>query len=58
MIVKCMHFNSVYNKVIFKVLIMRRQNADLNKCVDLRYNFVAVYLKLVKNSSRVRPMKN
>ena len=57
-IVKCMHFNSVYNKEIFRVLIMRRQNADLNKGVDFTFNLIAVYLKLVKNSLRVTQMKN
>ena len=45
-----MHFNSVHRKVTFRVLIMRRQNADLNIGVDFRYNLVAVYLKPVKNS--------
>ena len=39
------HFNSVYNKVIFKVLIMRRLNADLNTSVALGYNLITVYLK-------------
>ena len=53
-----MHFKSVYNKEIFRVLIMRRQNADLNKGFTLKYNLVAVYLKLVKNSPQVTPMKN
>ena len=56
--VKCMHFNSVHNKVIFRVLIMRRQNADLNKGVTLRYYLVAIYLKLVKTSTQETPMKN
>ena len=56
--IKCMHFNSVYNKVIFKVLIMRSENATLNKGVALSYNFVAVYPNLVKNSPRFTSMKN
>ena len=53
-----MHFNSVYNKVIFRVLVMRRQSGDLNKWVTLRYNLVDVYLNLVKNYPGVRPMNN
>ena len=58
--IKCMHFNSVYNDVIFRALIMRRQSADLNNAngVVLRFNFVDVYLNLVKHSPGVRPMKN
>ena len=51
------HFNSVYNKVIFKVLIMRRQNADLNTSVALGYNLVTVYIKFVRNSLRVTQKK-
>ena len=37
---------------------MRRQNDDLNKGVALRYNLLAVYLRLVKNSLQVMPIKN
>ena len=51
------HFNSVYNKVILKVLIMRRQNADLNTSVALGLNLVTVYIKFVRNSLRVTQKK-
>ena len=53
-----MHFFSVYKKVTFRVLIMRRQNVNLNKGVALRYNLVAVHLKSVKYYPRVKQIKN
>ena len=40
-----MYALQLYNKVIFKMLTMRRQNAKLNKGIALRYDLVAVYLK-------------
>ena len=53
-----MHFNSVYRKVTFRVLIRRRQNAELNKGVAFRYNLVTVYAKSVKKNPQVTQMKN
>ena len=37
-----MHFNSVYKNVAFRVLIIKIENADLNKGVAFSYNLVAV----------------
>ena len=42
----------------FKQLIQnRRQNADPDKGVAFRYNFVAAYPKSVKNSPQIRQLK-
>ena len=50
--------NGVYRKVTFRVLIMRRQNADLKKGVNFGYNLVAVYLKPLKIIPQVMKMKS
>ena len=52
-----MPLNSLYKNGTY-VLNMRRQNADPNKGVAFRYNFIAAYPKSVKSSLQFTHMKN